>query len=97
MVRALGNSEGSPMSYRKAAAAFRRAGYVGGESRVRPIFRWLFAEDPEGEEPTERTVETQKPTGTRIASEPIVNDFPTPLVYPSLLRHTAWAVSQLPE
>ncbi|MFF0747343.1 hypothetical protein ACFYVL_43890 [Streptomyces sp. NPDC004111] len=39
VLRALRYSEDPPMSYRQASAEFRRAGYLGGEDRVRPLWR----------------------------------------------------------
>ncbi|MFJ2202373.1 hypothetical protein [Streptomyces violaceusniger] len=55
VLRALRYNEDPPMSYRQAAAEFRRAGYLGGEDRVRPLWRELKKQ--ESEEETEESEE----------------------------------------
>jgi hypothetical protein len=70
VLRALRSSEDPPMSYRKAIAQYRWAGYVGGESKIRPLYRQMAAEDDEGAE-TDRTdcedAETE-PAGERVSA-----------------------------
>ncbi|WP_411152971.1 hypothetical protein [Streptomyces sp. A30] len=58
VLRALRYSEDPPMSYRQAAAEFRRAGYLGGEDRVRPLWRELKRQ--ESEEETEEAEESEE-------------------------------------
>ncbi|MFE7347553.1 hypothetical protein [Streptomyces fimicarius] len=53
VLRALRYAEDPPMSYRKAAAAYRKARFVGSERKVRQIWRELRAEAGETEEAEE--------------------------------------------
>ncbi|MFD4764324.1 hypothetical protein ACFWOJ_37555 [Streptomyces sp. NPDC058439] len=53
VLRALRYAEDPPMSYRKASEAYRRAGFVGSERKIRLVWRELKTEAGEAEEAEE--------------------------------------------
>lgn len=63
VLRALRYTTDPPMSQRKASAAYRRAGFKGGEHKLRPIWRRLRAEAGEADEVEDE--ETEDADGAR--------------------------------